>query len=99
MSYSRAVVNLFRFTYTEDFGGTWYFQLLNFNKHCPAFMKRRSLLQWSFSWNDYPSWPYIQLTFGSSGVMGILFWVYKFGFDLDFLTYTWKMESLPGTSR
>lgn len=99
MNFSPARLNLFRFTYAEDFGGTWYFQLLNFNKHFPLPIKRRSLLQWSFYWNDYSSWPYIQITFGSSGLFGIIFWVYKFGFDLDLLAYTWKMESLPGTSR
>lgn len=93
------MMDFLRLSHREDFGHDFYFQFINFSKHFPQPFKRRSLLQFSVSWNDYASWPYIQVTFGSSGVMGILFWVYKFGFDLDFLTYTWKMESLPGTSR
>jgi hypothetical protein len=99
MNFSRAKLDLFRYTYSEDFGATWYFQLLNFNKHFPVPIKRRSLLQWSFSWSDYPSWPYMQITSGSSGVLSFMFWAYKFGFDIDLFSYTWKMSSLPGTSR
>ena len=53
-------------------------------------VKNWSLLQFSISWNDYPSWPYLQITFGSNGVFSILFWVYKFGLDVDILSRTWK---------
>jgi hypothetical protein len=50
------------------------------------------LLQVSVSWNDEPSWPYIQITSGSGTVLGILFWGYKFGFDIDILSRTWNWD-------
>jgi hypothetical protein len=50
------------------------------------------LLQVSVSWNDEPSWPYIQITSGSGTVLGILFWAYKFGFDIDLISRTWNWD-------
>jgi len=70
----------------EDFGHEWYVQFF--------FTDRWALLQTSVSWNDFPSWPYIQITFGSSGLLSILFWVYKFGFDVGFIERTWNWERL-----
>ena len=29
---------------------------------------------------------------GSSGLLGILFWAYKFGFDIDVLSRTWNWD-------
>jgi hypothetical protein len=46
------------------------------------------------SWCDYSSFPYIQITSGSSGLLGILFWAYKFGFDIDVLSRTWNWNHL-----
>jgi len=82
----------------EDFGPEIYFQLINFSKHWPKPVKRRSVLQISLSWNDYPSWPYIQITSGGGGLLGILLWVYKFGFDLDFMSRTWNFDYLQGVN-
>ena len=48
--------------------------------------------QVSVSWNDEPSWPYIQITSGSGTVLGILFWAYKFGFDIDLISRTWNWD-------
>ena len=79
-------MNLIKFKHRYDFGHEWYIQILN--------IKRWSLLQASVSWNDYPSWPYIQITFGSNGLLGILFWAYKFGFDIDFISRTWNWDHL-----
>jgi hypothetical protein len=79
-------MNLIKFKHREDFGHEWYVQILN--------IKRWSLLQASVSWNDYPSWPYIQITFGSNGLLGILFWAYKFGLDIDFCSRTWNWDHL-----
>ena len=79
-------MSLFNFKYREDFGHEWYVQFIN--------IKGWSLLQGSISWNDFPGWPYIQITSGSNGFFGILFWAYKFGLDLDILSRTWKWDYL-----
>jgi len=75
-------MNILKFVHKEDFGHEWYAQLLN--------VKNWSLLQVSVSWNDYPSWPYLQVTSGSNGLLGVLFWAYKFGFDVDVFSRTWN---------
>ncbi len=72
--------------YREDFGHEWYIQLF--------FTDRWALLQTSISWNDFPSWPYIQIKSGSGDVLSILFWAYKFGFDIDFISRTWNWDHL-----
>ena len=77
-------MSLIKFKYREDFGHEYYVQILN--------IKRRSLLQVSVSWNDEPSWPYFQITSGGGTVLGILFWGYKFGFDIDFISRTWNWD-------
>ena len=76
--------SLIQFKHREDFGHEYYVQILN--------IKHKSLLQVSVSWNDEPSWPYIQITSGSGTALGILFWGYKFGFDVDFLSRTWNWD-------
>jgi hypothetical protein len=87
-------MNLIKFNHRKDFGDDWYVQILNTGRHLPKFFKNRSLIQVSVSWNDYPGWPYLQITFGSNGLLGILFWVYKFGFDVDFCSSTWNFDHL-----
>lgn len=77
-------MSLIKFNYREDFGHEWYVQILN--------IKSWSLLQTSVSWNDYPGWPYCQITFGSGGLFGVLFWVYKFGLDFDIFSRTWNFR-------
>jgi len=79
-------MSLIKFNYKEDFGHEWYVQVLN--------VKNWSLLQGSVSWNDFPGWPYLQITFGSNGLFGILFWAYKFGLDIDILSRTWNFKYL-----
>jgi hypothetical protein len=79
-------MSLIKFKHREDFGHEVYVQLFNF--------KRWSLLQLSVSWNDYPSFPYLQITMGSNGLLGILFWAYKFGFDIDVISRTWRWDYL-----
>jgi len=74
----------FDYKHRYDFGHEWYAQLLN--------VKNWSLLQVSVSWNDYPGWPYLQVTSGSSGLLSVLFWAYKFGLDIDILSRTWKWD-------
>lgn len=75
-------MKLIYFKHTKDFGDEWYVQILN--------VKGWSLLQVSVSWNDYPSWPYIQIKSGSGSTFSLLFWAYKFGLDIDILSRSWK---------
>ena len=85
-------MNLINFNHRNDFGDDWYVQILNTGKHFPKFFKNRSVLQISVSWNDYPGWPYLQVTSGGNGILSILFWAYKFGLDIDVLATTWKWD-------
>ncbi len=75
-------MKLINFKHREDFGHDWYVQVLT--------IKNWSLLQVSVSWNDWPSWPYIQVKSGSGSTFSLLFWAYKFGLDVDILSRTWK---------
>lgn len=77
---------LIKYNHHEDFGHEYYVQILN--------IKRWSLLQLSVSWNDYPSWPYLQIKSGSGSTLSILFWAYKFGFDIGLIERTWNFERL-----
>ena len=79
-------MKLINFKRREDFGHEWYVQILNINNW--------SLLQVSVSWNDYPSWPYIQIKSGSGSTLSLLFWAYKFGMDVDILSRTWRWDYL-----
>ena len=75
-------MKLFNFKHTEDWGHDYYAQVLS--------VKGWSLLQVSVSWNDFPEWPFIQIKSGSGSTLSILFWVYKFGLDVDILSRTWN---------
>jgi hypothetical protein len=75
-------MKLITFKHQEDFGHEWYVQVLH-NKHW-------ALLQASVSWNDYPSWPYLQIKSGSGSTLSILLWAYKFGFDIGVIERTWN---------
>ena len=75
-------MSLIKFNRKEDFGTDYYVQVLN--------VKGWSLLQASVSWNDYPSWPYIQIKSGSGSGLSILLWAHKLGFDLDLISRTWR---------
>jgi len=77
-------MNILKFAHKEDFGHEWHVQVAN--------VKNWSLLQVSVSWSDYPSWPYIQVTSGSNGLLGVLFWAHKFGFDVDVFSRTWRWD-------
>jgi len=75
---------LIQFNVREDFGTDFYVQVLN--------IKDWSLLQVSFSWNDYAGLPYLQIHMGSNGLFGLLFWAYKLGFDVSLLSRTWRWD-------
>jgi len=77
-------MKLFKLKHRYDFGHDYYAQALT--------IKNWSLLQVSVSWNDCPSWPYVQITSGQGRVVSLLFWAYKFGLDVDILAHTWKWD-------
>jgi hypothetical protein len=87
-------MNLFNFNHRYDFGHDWYVQILNTGRHVPRPFKDLSLFQISVSWNDYPSYPYLQIKSGTGDVLDILFWIYKFGIDITFLGRTWDWNHL-----
>ena len=84
-------MSLIELKHRYDFGHEVYIQIVN--------VKRWSLLQVSVSWNDHPSLPYLQITSGSNGLLGILFWAYKFGFDVDLLSRTWNWNYLKDSEK
>ena len=79
-------MKLISFKHQEDFGHEWYVQILH--------TKQWALFQASVSWNDYPSWPYLQIKSGSGSTLSILFWAYKFGFDAGVIERTWNWDYL-----
>jgi hypothetical protein len=79
-------MNLISFKRREDYGTDLYVQVLH--------TKRWALFQASVSYNDYPSWPYIQVSSGNSSLLSIMFWAYKFGFDIGFVERTWNWDRL-----
>jgi hypothetical protein len=79
-------MNIIKFKHRYDFGHDWYVQILN--------IKNYSLLQVSVSWMDQPCSPYIQMSCGNGHLLSILSWVYKFGFDIDLLSRTWRWDHL-----
>lgn len=66
----------------EDYGTDLYASIINIRKW--------SLFQVSISWNEYPSWPYLQIRSGSGDLFNVLFWAYKFGLDFAFMSRTWN---------
>ena len=75
-------MNLIKLKHREDFGHELYVQVFS--------AKGWSLLQASVSWNDYPGWPFIQIKSGTGTTLSIVFWAYKFGFDIGILERTWR---------
>jgi len=65
----------------EDYGVEHIFTLLK--------AKRRSFIQVSFDWSDYPAGPYLQISFGNNRLIDILFWCWKFGFSAELFGFTW----------
>ena len=84
-------MNLFNFKHRNDFGDDWYAQFVN--------VRGWSLFQASVSWNDCPSWPYLQIKSGSGSILSILFSAYKFGLDLDILSRTWRWDYMDNLDK
>ena len=77
-------MKLISFKHREDFGHDWYVQVLH--------TKQWALFQCSVSWMDFPSWPYLQIRSGSGSTLSILFWAYRFGFDIGVIERTWNWD-------
>ena len=78
-------MKLFHFYKVEDFGTDYSFQFFTIKPKTYQW----SLLQVSLSFNDYAGFPYLQITSGGNGLLSILFWVWKFGMDVDICSRTW----------
>ena len=85
-------MKLINLKHRYDFGHDWYVQILNTGRHLPRPFKNISLLQISISWNEYPSWPYLQIKSGTGDILDVLFWVHKFGLDVTILGRTWNWD-------
>ena len=79
-------MKLISFKHREDYGDEYYIQVLH--------NKRWALLQASVSWNDYASWPYIQIKSGNGSLLNLMFWAHRFGIDAGFIERTWNFEYL-----
>jgi hypothetical protein len=79
-------MKLISFKHRSDYGEEYYTQVLH--------TKRWALLQASVSWNDYAGWPYIQIKSGTGTLLSIMFWVYRFGFDIGVCEHIWNFEYL-----
>jgi len=65
----------------EDFGVEHIFIIIK--------GENRSFIQVSFSWNDYPDFPYLQIGIGNNRLIDIIFWCWRFGFSAEIFGVTW----------
>jgi len=79
-------MKLITFEHRYDYGHDWYVQILH--------NKRWALFQGSVSWNDYASWPYLQIKSGNGSTLSIMFWAYRFGFDIGIIERTWNWGAI-----
>lgn len=75
-------MKLFQLNSREDFGREYYFSFLT--------IKDYSLFQLSVDYNDYSSYPFIQITSGMGKLFSILASVWRFGFCLELLARNWN---------
>jgi hypothetical protein len=76
------IMKLLHYHKKEDFGTEHIFTILK--------GKRRSFIQLGLSWNDYPDFPYLQISFGNRSLIDVLFWVYKFSLAFEVFSYNWS---------
>lgn len=87
-------MDLIKFEKRNDYGPEWIVKIINTDSFYPGLLKNRSLLQLSVSWSEYVSFPYLHFTMGGNGLMDLMIIVYKFGIDIDIMSYTWKFDKL-----
>lgn len=63
-------------------------------EYCLILLKggKRSFIQTSVGWNDEPCSPLLQFTMGGSGLVSFFFYIHKFSFCLDLITYNWHYD-------
>lgn len=76
-------MKLFDFEKREDYGTDLYFSFLK--------TQRYTALQFSVSYCEFASWPYVQITLGQNKLFGFFCYVWKLGFDIDVLGRTWRV--------
>lgn len=76
-------MKLFTFEKRDDYGTDMYLSVLT--------TKRHSFLQFSLSFCEYSSWPYIQLSLGQNCLLGFFCYFYKIGFDIELIGRTWRI--------
>lgn len=69
---------------SEKWGNDYYIYFIKTKKY--------SLIQLCISFLESPDYPFLQINFGNNGLFGILFWVYKFGMDIDLIGRTWYFD-------
>jgi hypothetical protein len=77
-------MKLISFKHKVDYGDEWYVQIIH-NRHW-------ALLQASVSFNDYASWPYIQIKSGTGSLLSLMLWAYRFGIDIGVIERTWNWD-------
>ena len=79
-------MKLISFKHREDYGHEYYAQIFH--------NKRWALLQASVSWNDFASFPFVQVKSGMGSLFNLMVCVYKLGFDVDIFSRPWNFEYL-----
>ena len=77
-------MKLFDYRCVDDYGKDYYLFFLK--------TKTYTALQMSFSTCEYPGWPHLQITLGSGSLFGMFAYAWKFGFDLDLFSHTWRWD-------
>lgn len=90
-------MKLINFNCRKDFGTEYYLQLIQLGKHLPRPLKDKTVFQIAVSFDDYASWPYIQLTAGSNGLLGMLLAVHRFSLSFDLIAHTWNYNYLENS--
>ena len=79
-------MKIVKFSKREDYGTDYYAQFF--------FTKRWSLMQICVGWNDFASWPYVDIKSGSGSLLAFTFWVYKFNFEFGLIERAWNWDYL-----
>jgi len=76
-------MKIFDFEKTDDWGTDLYFSFLKTSNY--------TALQISVSYCEYAEWPYLQITMGQNSLFGAFCYFYKFGFDINIVSKTWRI--------
>jgi hypothetical protein len=76
-------MKLIKFSHNRDWGRDWHLQVL--------FTKQWAFFQGCVSWCRYAGWPYLEINFGTRGLISILFQVHKFGLIIGLFGRAWKL--------